>query len=184
MAHFSDCVAQCSDPYCRQHDFLPATCDGCNKVFCSDHFSYSAHACEHGRSAKDRRAAVCQACGQSIPYAGNEDESKVLERHLASGSCRPASVASKPRCPVQGCKEKLTVLNSFACPKCNTKVCMKHRFEEDHDCNTRQLPKSRVGRPSSGGQPCRDVPQRDRKGFHRNAAFSNAAQVLRRLAHC
>uniref|UniRef100_A0A6U9ILE4 AN1-type domain-containing protein n=1 Tax=Zooxanthella nutricula TaxID=1333877 RepID=A0A6U9ILE4_9DINO len=135
MAHFSDHGVHCSDPYCRQQDFLPFTCNACNKVFCKDHFKYSAHSCEKGLAATDKRVIVCPLCQVAVPLGAEEDENAAFERHAASDACQPAPPPPpKPRCPVQGCKEKLTSLNTFSCGTCHKKVCLKHRFEDAHDC--------------------------------------------------
>mmetsp|Transcript_41351 Transcript_41351/g.103868 ORF Transcript_41351/g.103868 Transcript_41351/m.103868 type:complete len:168 (+) Transcript_41351:68-571(+) len=136
MAHFSDCGAHCSDPYCRQKDLLPMKCDGCAKVFCSAHFKYEEHNCPKGLASRDKRVIVCPLCSQAVPLPAGEDENAVWEAHAASGHCRPpqAAPAAKPRCPVPGCKEKLTMLNTFDCKRCRKTVCMKHRFEDTHQC--------------------------------------------------
>ena len=48
-----------------------------------------------------------------------------------------ARVHKKPKCPVPGCKEKLTTINTYSCKSCSTEVCLKHRFPGDHDCTNR-----------------------------------------------
>ena len=42
---FPNCGLQCSEPNCKQLDFLPITCSYCTKVFCKDHSNASSHAC-------------------------------------------------------------------------------------------------------------------------------------------
>eukprot|EP00406_Dinophysis_acuminata_P037579 CAMPEP_0179376716 /NCGR_PEP_ID=MMETSP0797-20121207/88461_1 /TAXON_ID=47934 /ORGANISM="Dinophysis acuminata, Strain DAEP01" /LENGTH=148 /DNA_ID=CAMNT_0021092761 /DNA_START=78 /DNA_END=524 /DNA_ORIENTATION=- len=125
-------------------------------MYCSEHFKYEAHACPKGRAANDRRVVTCSLCGKGLPYSAGEDVDAVRARHAASGDCCPAPPANaKPRCPVKGCKEKLTTLNSLVCGTCKQKVCLKHRFEDAHDC--------RPGRPL--GCPFPDM-------RHRHAASS------------
>eukprot|EP00928_Gymnodinium_smaydae_P067862 TRINITY_DN5085_c0_g1_i1.p2 TRINITY_DN5085_c0_g1~~TRINITY_DN5085_c0_g1_i1.p2 ORF type:complete len:206 (-),score=20.44 TRINITY_DN5085_c0_g1_i1:396-932(-) len=149
MAGLAEQGKQCSDPYCRQCDFLPLTCDGCKRVFCRDHFAYKAHDCPF-QNAKDRRVIICSVCTCAVPYPAGEDEEVVLKNHLASGACRPAlASAAKPRCPVKGCKEKLTAINSFNCSTCSQRVCMKHRFEDQHECRP-SAAKARTGGTISG----------------------------------
>jgi hypothetical protein len=133
MAHFVDCGVHCADPYCKQKDFLPHTCDACGETYCSDHFKYEAHNCPKGRSAKDKRVIVCPICMEGIPIKAGEDADAVLELHVSSGKCHEPP-PPKPRCPVLGCKEKLTAINSLTCGTCGQTVCMKHRFEDAHDC--------------------------------------------------
>mmetsp|Transcript_70557 Transcript_70557/g.194996 ORF Transcript_70557/g.194996 Transcript_70557/m.194996 type:complete len:193 (+) Transcript_70557:113-691(+) len=156
MAHFSDSGAQCADPYCRQRDFLPLHCDACGNSYCSAHFRYEVHECAKGRAARagrDKRAIVCPFCAKALPLTALEDENAVWELHVASGGCQPA--LSKPRCPVDGCKEKLTTLNTFACGSCGKKVCMKHRFEDAHCCKAlAQGP--RIAVPQDAQKTCRE----------------------------
>lgn len=45
-----------------------------------------------------------------------------------------AKVHKKPRCPVPGCKEKLTATNTYRCKDCSVIICLKHRFPQDHQC--------------------------------------------------
>jgi predicted nucleic acid binding AN1-type Zn finger protein len=40
----------------------------------------------------------------------------------------------KKKCPVQGCREKLTTINTYTCKSCKQSVCLKHRLENDHKC--------------------------------------------------
>merc|ERR1712014_134343 len=111
-------------------------CDGCDKIFCKDHFTYAAHDCP-GANKKDRRVIVCPLCEKALPHPQGEDANQIWEQHAASGDCRPpAAVAErpKPKCPVKGCKVKLTAINQFKCPTCNECVCMAHRFEDQHEC--------------------------------------------------
>lgn len=50
---------------------------------------------------------VCPLCDTSIPWAPGADEQLLFEQHMTSGNCIPKP-AQKPRCPVKGCREKLT----------------------------------------------------------------------------
>lgn len=135
MAHFSDCGKHCEDPYCKQCDLLPFKCDACGKFYCSQHFSYEAHSCPKGRRDTDRRVIVCPICTIAIPLKHGQDENEVWERHAASGNCcSRETVAKINRCPVKGCKEKLTFSNACNCGSCGIKVCLKHRFEDLHEC--------------------------------------------------
>jgi hypothetical protein len=38
------------------------------------------------------------------------------------------------RCPVAGCKTKLTTINRYRCKHCNQAICLKHRDPADHRC--------------------------------------------------
>eukprot|EP00933_Yihiella_yeosuensis_P053616 TRINITY_DN51890_c0_g1_i1.p1 TRINITY_DN51890_c0_g1~~TRINITY_DN51890_c0_g1_i1.p1 ORF type:complete len:193 (+),score=22.71 TRINITY_DN51890_c0_g1_i1:69-581(+) len=168
MAHFSDCGKHCEDPYCRQQDLLPLQCNACGKTYCSNHFSYEAHSCPKGRKETDKRVIVCPLCQEAIPLPFGEDENEVWERHFST-TCRPKTTAATgpPRCPVRGCKEKLTFSNSCTCDKCKLKVCLKHRYEEDHEC-----------RPSSN---CRTSARRASESRTSSGFLAQASGQLRRL---
>eukprot|EP00747_Dinoflagellata_sp_TGD_P161999 gnl/TRDRNA2_/TRDRNA2_179124_c0_seq1.p1 gnl/TRDRNA2_/TRDRNA2_179124_c0~~gnl/TRDRNA2_/TRDRNA2_179124_c0_seq1.p1 ORF type:complete len:176 (-),score=28.16 gnl/TRDRNA2_/TRDRNA2_179124_c0_seq1:200-727(-) len=164
MAHFSDRVTTCSDPYCRQCDFLPVTCDACEQIFCSEHLSYTSHACT-GVAKKDRRVIICPLCSKSVTHPAGEDENDVFQRHVDSGACQPVcgKMPEKPRCPVKGCKERLTSINSCTCSTCKQRVCLKHRFEDAHDCRVAPPPApAPTGRPNAVLSTCRDVARRTR----------------------
>mmetsp|Transcript_776 Transcript_776/g.1737 ORF Transcript_776/g.1737 Transcript_776/m.1737 type:complete len:158 (-) Transcript_776:263-736(-) len=147
MAQFSDCGKHCSDPYCKQQDMLPFDCDTCGKSFCAQHYSYENHNCK-GRADKDRRVIVCPLCDKALPLASGVDENLLFEQH--SATCVPKPVkAQVPRCPSKGCKEKLTFSNSCNCGSCGVKVCLKHRFEDQHHCQPKSC-RSSAGRAGSG----------------------------------
>merc|ERR1712232_149934 len=137
---------------------------GCDKIFCKDHFAYQSHNCP-GAKAKDKRVIVCPLCSKAVPHPVGEDANLIWEQHASSGDCRPASIGTaapsggpaKPKCPVKGCKEKLTCINQFKCPTCNQCVCMKHRFEDLHDC----CPVGNRGRQVA--EPCRNSTRNGQK---------------------
>jgi len=160
MAHFDDCGAHCSHQYCKQRDFLPITCKACKKNFCRDHFRAEQHDCIEAGAA-DRRVLVCPLCSKSVPLVHGESADDTFAQHERSGDCQPCSMAapaSKNRCPVKGCREKLTFINTYECPKCKQRVCMSHRFEEVHNCAAKQGEKgsrSVAGaKPSAVAQAC------------------------------
>ncbi|TYZ69274.1 hypothetical protein PybrP1_007069 [[Pythium] brassicae (nom. inval.)] len=137
-----DIGLHCSVGACSQVDFLPFTCDCCHSVFCLAHRTYDAHECPQAGS-KDRRVIDCPLCGNLLHWTTEQDVNVVWERHVQGGECAPKSGASgkpkkpkKPRCGADGCRELLTASNQFQCAKCRQNVCLKHRFESDHDCET------------------------------------------------
>lgn len=84
----------------------------------------------------------------SIRFDGNQaaDENaaaRAWEAHRNSGRCRPKK--EQIRCPVPRCKTKLVESNTYHCKICGTKVCMAHRFEEDHGCQERKREAARTG---------------------------------------
>jgi hypothetical protein len=127
--------AHCSLPDCRQRDFLPWECDCCKQLYCLDHRSYVAHACV-ASGVKDHRAVLCPLCAQAIHFVEGEDINKQFERHCAT-DCTPglrAERVQKKRCPVPGCREKLTASNKSACSKCRVEHCLGHRHADSHSC--------------------------------------------------
>eukprot|EP00922_Rhytidocystis_sp_ex-Travisia-forbesii_P007016 GHVS01010259.1.p1 GENE.GHVS01010259.1~~GHVS01010259.1.p1 ORF type:complete len:218 (-),score=26.40 GHVS01010259.1:442-1095(-) len=137
MAHFSDTGQHCSDPYCRQHDFLPFSCGLCNQVFCLSHFPPASHSCPN-ESAGDRRVLICPLCLGTVHYQ-DQPSDVVWQKHKESADCRRDLYAERKskttaKCPVNGCREKLTAITRYDCKKCHTVVCMKHRLPEDHCC--------------------------------------------------
>lgn len=156
MTHFDDCGAHCMHPYCQQRDFLPFTCNGCGKTFCRDHFRAEAHDCTEAGAA-DRRVLICPLCSKSVPLVHGESAEDTFAWHERS-ECQPcaAAPASKNRCPVKGCREKLTFINKFECPKCKQQVCLAHRFEDAHACPAAQTAKAskNCGATASRSQTC------------------------------
>lgn len=133
---FPDLGSHCQHPDCHQLDFLPFKCAGCHDVFCLDHRSYKSHDCPKS-DHNSRKVIVCEVCSTSIETTGHDGEESqkvLLERHSKSGNCDPRK-KKKPRCPVTRCKQILTFSNCSTCKTCHLKVCLKHRFPADHECN-------------------------------------------------
>ncbi|KAJ8749867.1 hypothetical protein K2173_013782 [Erythroxylum novogranatense] len=131
---FPDLGMHCQQFECHQLDFLPFTCDGCQKVFCLEHRSYKSHDCSKP-DPKSRKVVVCEICSTSIETTGQVvgNEKVILEKHIKSGECDPRK-KKKPTCAVRRCKEILTFSNTCTCKSCDLKVCLKHRFPADHSC--------------------------------------------------
>lgn len=52
-------------------------------------------------------------------------------------ACDPSNydkVHRKAKCPVAGCRERLSTINTYRCKDCKANVCLKHRFPSDHHC--------------------------------------------------
>lgn len=80
---------------------------------------------------------VCPLCGLSVKHVEGESIHVTFDRH-ARGSCDPSKhPEKKKRCPVRGCKEKLSVVNAFECKRCRVEVCLKHRHADAHFCGDR-----------------------------------------------
>lgn len=109
----------CEAEYCNQLDFLPFYCQSCQKTFCLDHRTESAHKCanEGAWAERKRLAQLAQ------PSAG---EGKQLRDWVSQKPC------ASPDC-------KTTVGTSLVpgvhCQGCNRDYCLKHRLKEEHDCD-------------------------------------------------
>ncbi|EGZ06204.1 hypothetical protein PHYSODRAFT_531647 [Phytophthora sojae] len=144
-----DIGAHCSVPACHQQDFLPFTCDCCSGVFCLEHRSYDAHECPKAGS-HDRRVVQCPVCRQLIRWTAEQDVNAVWEQHVRVGQCtrekfqqqqgqtQKPKKPKKKRCAADGCREVLLTSNQFHCTKCSQDVCLKHRFEADHACESKR----------------------------------------------
>merc|ERR1712124_53990 len=114
-------------------DFLPFTCDLCKAVLCKEHIRYEDHDCPH-QARKDVRVLVCPCCDKPIRVNPDEDSDITLAKHMESADCTREVLPKVARCPVQGCKAKLTASGSVTCETCQQRVCLKHRFEDAHPC--------------------------------------------------
>ncbi len=117
----------CSWPSCQQIDFLPFTCDCCNKTYCLDHRRYESHSCSAAGS-RSSEVIVCPLCAKGVKLLGR-DANVAFDEHQREGTCDSANwrrVNAKPRCPVKGCREKLTTINTYACKRCSQRVSAEH----------------------------------------------------------
>ena len=76
---------------CRQKDFLPFTCDCCQKTFCLEHRTYKAHSCPNAESSRET-TVVCPLCARLISIAIGADPNEVFERHTRGVSALPSTV--------------------------------------------------------------------------------------------
>ena len=77
---------------------------------------------------------VCPLCGLSVKHVEGESIHVTYDRH-ARGACDPSRRPETiKRCPVRGCKEKLSAVNAFECKRCRMEVCLKHRHANAHFC--------------------------------------------------
>lgn len=88
--------------------------------------------------APQKKAVVCPLCAKAVTYFPEQESADAaVERHTAR-ECDPANynrVHNKRRCPVPGCKERITATNVYRCRDCGVEVCMKHRYNAtDHAC--------------------------------------------------
>jgi predicted nucleic acid binding AN1-type Zn finger protein len=70
-SEFDDIGGHCEHEGCNRHDFLPFTCDACDKKHCLEHHTYDGHDCAEGRK---RNVVVprCPDCDQTLYAFINE----------------------------------------------------------------------------------------------------------------
>lgn len=125
----------CSVEDCKLIDFLPFTCDCCQKVFCLKHRSYIKHQCPKG-DKNDVTVVICPLCAKGVRLIPEEDPNITWESHVNT-ECDPSNyekATKKKKCPVRGCREVLTFSNTVKCRDCTIDHCLKHRFGPDHSC--------------------------------------------------
>ncbi|GJP57241.1 hypothetical protein CLOM_g16269 [Closterium sp. NIES-68] len=133
---FPNLGRHCSVSSCQLLDFLPFKCDACHQPFCLDHRSYAAHACSDVH-LKDVTVAVCPKCSSSFRMARFEDAERALARHVGGSDCKAASAQRRTKCPVRGCRQRLTASNRAKCRSCAEDHCLQHRLASDHHCAPR-----------------------------------------------
>ncbi|ORX47200.1 hypothetical protein DM01DRAFT_1339214 [Hesseltinella vesiculosa] len=142
-----DIGKHCTFNGCAQLDFLPYTCFHCKMIFCQEHFKLDDHQCP-GRNdpSLDVRVPTCPICDQPVPGARSEDPNIRVNRHIQNNCAQE----SKPSnlCKQKACKAKLLV--PMTCPACGDHFCVKHRLEQDHQCQgrTSKQPKKRASNAS------------------------------------
>ncbi|KAK6976070.1 AN1-type zinc finger protein 2A-like isoform X1 [Biomphalaria glabrata] len=125
----------CKEPSCKQLDFLPMKCDACSQIFCRDHITYANHSCPDAYK-KDNQIPVCPLCNLPCPLKKGELPDVVVGRHIES-DCQsdPAKERRKVytnKCSKKGCKQKELI--PVKCETCRLNFCLRHRHEQDHDC--------------------------------------------------
>mmetsp|Transcript_1547 Transcript_1547/g.2045 ORF Transcript_1547/g.2045 Transcript_1547/m.2045 type:complete len:160 (+) Transcript_1547:88-567(+) len=122
----------CADPSCKQLDFLPFTCDGCQKVFCLDHRTYKDHKCPNA-NFKDTKVTTCPLCEQPVNILKSQNPDQVMDEHIRNG-CKPIQKERimKNKCSVKKCKQ--SELIPIQCKDCRQQFCVRHRNAFDHEC--------------------------------------------------
>jgi predicted nucleic acid binding AN1-type Zn finger protein len=108
----------CEYEYCRQLDFLPFFCQSCQKTFCLDHRSETAHKCPNAGAWAERKRKAQLA--QPAIGAGKTLHDKVSQKPCASPECKTVVGTS--------------LTPGVHCDTCNRDYCLKHRLKEEHDC--------------------------------------------------
>ena len=71
----------------------------------------------------------CPVCNKGITIIPGQDINITINLHLDSKDCKPEQF---PQCPK--CRIRLTGINSVACNRCKQKLCLTHRFSDQHEC--------------------------------------------------
>lgn len=121
----------CSVNHCKQKDFLPFLCDGCNKKYCLVHRCYKAHGCK--MVPKGVQVIICPLCAQGIEIKNDEEADYLWNLHYNSNQCKKINQI-KLKCARQGCKNIINDINSINCNICGSLVCLTHRFSDQHKC--------------------------------------------------
>ncbi|XP_069588917.1 AN1-type zinc finger protein 2B isoform X4 [Ranitomeya imitator] len=143
---FPDLGKHCSEPTCKQLDFLPLKCDACEQIFCKDHVTYALHNCSSAYK-KDVQVPVCPLCNIPIPVKRGQTPDIVVGEHI-DRDCKsdPAQQKRKiftNKCGKPGCRQK--ELMKVICEDCHGNFCLKHRHPLDHECKGQSAPISRAG---------------------------------------
>lgn len=125
----------CSHIECSKLDFLPVKCDACSKIFCKDHYPYTAHKCQSCH-AKDNQVPVCPLCNRPVSILKHENVDEIVGRHIDNDCNSERALNNRKiynkRCSMKNCKQKEMV--QVNCSKCRLNYCLRHRNELDHNC--------------------------------------------------
>ena len=138
---FGSLNKKCKYQYCNQICYLPLTCSSCSLQFCEKHKRIEDHECTSIN--KDSVLVVqCPICLSGVKYTSSQEVNEVISNHIVSQGCvqsgpkaHEEAKASIQRCHAHKCPTKLTALNKIQCKRCRQWHCLKHRFEEDHQCD-------------------------------------------------
>ncbi|KNC48134.1 uncharacterized protein AMSG_11807 [Thecamonas trahens ATCC 50062] len=134
---FPDLGIQCALKTCKQLDFLPFVCPGCDEAFCVKHAHPRQHECPQTNDVPNRVAAMCPICSAVFPLDRAGDADEVIDGHIDRGC--PPDEGFRPKviaCAKDGCKKKSS--DPVVCPLCHRGFCVKHRLEFDHECERNQ----------------------------------------------
>lgn len=105
----------CQLEYCGQLDFLPFKCGSCQKTFCLEHRSETAHKCAR---------------------AGEWARRDGFDNNAKSTPIEKPTIHNSDQCYHVACKTLINTMKDpgVRCPQCQRQYCLKHRLREQHDC--------------------------------------------------
>ncbi|XP_071520153.1 AN1-type zinc finger protein 2A-like [Panulirus ornatus] len=121
----------CSEPTCRQLDFLPIICNLCKKEFCVDHHKYESHNCTESYKA-DVQVPICPLCNQPVPSKRGQPPDLAVNDHMENNCKNKKKKIYTNKCSAARCKTKEVV--PVLCDSCKQNFCLQHRHVVDHDC--------------------------------------------------
>ncbi len=137
----------CEHPLCHQQDFLPMQCKYCKHHFCTDHHPFEEHKCQHFETLLQQSTIPqCPLCSELVAKRfPQEDNNVVIERHIQS-HCKvmnplkasSSSCSQKNCCQFKKCKQDVMT----TCKSCGLQLCLDHRFDSDHQCQSNTTNKS------------------------------------------
>lgn len=127
---------------------MPFECAGCKVIFCTEHARADDHECKLPMDYDSVVVIICPICDARIKLKKADDPNQAWNQHATKpGACVPKSnigqVIQVKKCMAEKCYAKLSPINSFSCTSCKKEVCMKHRFDDAHQC-THIIPSSVV----------------------------------------
>jgi len=122
----------CSEKSCNKLDFLPMSCDACQLIFCSEHFSYQKHKCLSVHK-EDVQVPACPLCGEPVPTPRGVSPDMTVGQHIDQYCKSDKTKIFTNKCSFRGCKKKELV--PVQCGFCKLNFCLRHRHVTDHECN-------------------------------------------------
>ena len=95
----------------------------------------------------------CKFCGIKFCSAHRTPESHNCLKADKNKENSKVIPKTQRKCAKDDCKTKLSPVNEFECKKCGKMLCLKHRYEESHDC----------GKPSSSTQRNGNIEKAEKK---------------------
>ncbi|CAM4785227.1 unnamed protein product [Rotaria magnacalcarata] len=103
------------------------------------HIKYDEHQCPSSYR-KNIQIPICPLCNQDVPYEyRDQSPDRVVSAHI-DRDCKSDPALKKRtkvytnKCSVPSCKQREAI--QVKCDKCLRTYCLRHRFPDDHKCQT------------------------------------------------
>jgi predicted nucleic acid binding AN1-type Zn finger protein len=126
--------------FCKQQDFLPFKCGGCNDFFCLEHRTFENHNCP---TVQEKKLTItCPECECHLKIQVDEDTDFVLAQHMST-SCKSLTKkikkekgekkkSKRPKC--KQCKKRCLIRTE--CKDCKQCFCIAHLNQTVHHCKS------------------------------------------------